>query len=185
MPENMKVHAITNTVKGIARNITTSVEIKDVFTGNSIQTKGLWDTGATGSVITKSMASALGLMSFGKRKVRGVHGEREVNVYYVNITLNNKNITLNAHVTECNELSSDHSIGMLIGLNIINMGDFAITNYQGNTTMSFRVPSLQKIDFVSGIKTGQQAIKDTIPTRNSPCPCGSGKKYKHCCDKNE
>jgi preprotein translocase subunit SecA len=21
--------------------------------------------------------------------------------------------------------------------------------------------------------------------RNDPCPCGSGKKYKHCCGKNE
>ena len=185
MSANIKVHAITNTVKGIAKNITTPVEIKDVFSDKSIQTKGLWDTGATGSVITKSMASALGLMSFGKRKVRGVHGEREVNVYYVNITLNNKNITLNAHVTECDELSSDRSIGMLIGLNIINMGDFAITNYQGDTTMSFRVPSLQKIDFVSGIKAGQQIVKDKIPTRNDNCPCGSGKKYKHCCGKNK
>ena len=22
---------------------------------------------------------------------------------------------------------------------------------------------------------------DTKPKRNDPCPCGSGKKYKHCC----
>ena len=33
-------------------------------------------------------------------------------------------------------------------MNFITKGDFAITNFQGNTTMSFRVPSLQKLDFV-------------------------------------
>jgi len=24
---------------------------------------------------------------------------------------------------------------------------------------------------------------DPIPSRNAPCPCGSGKKYKKCCGK--
>jgi preprotein translocase subunit SecA len=24
---------------------------------------------------------------------------------------------------------------------------------------------------------------ETKPKRNDPCPCGSGKKYKHCCGK--
>ena len=23
--------------------------------------------------------------------------------------------------------------------------------------------------------------RDTTPSRNDPCPCGSGRKYKHCC----
>lgn len=145
----MDVHAITHRVEGIARNIATAVEIKDTLTGKSMQTKGLWDTGATGSVITKSTASALGLQSLGKRLVRGVHGVKEVNEYFVNITLDNKNITLNARVTECEELSIDRSIGMLIGMNVITKGDFSITNFRNNTTMSFRVPSLQEIDFLA------------------------------------
>jgi predicted aspartyl protease len=147
-PKNNQVHALTHAGSGIAHRIVTPVEITNVITGQTLPTKGLWDTGATGSVITKSMASALGLVSSGKIQVRGVHGVKETDVYYVNITLDNKNITLKTKVTECDELSSDNSIGMLIGMNIITMGDFAITNFQGNTTMSFRVPSLQKIDFV-------------------------------------
>ena len=183
LEQNKKVHALTNIGKGLAKNIITPVEITNVFTNQKISTNGIWDTGATGSVVTKSTAKALGLSPVRKAIVRGVHGNKEVNVYYVNITLNNKNITLNAQVTECDELSPDNSIGMLIGMNIITMGDFAITNYQGNTTMSFRVPSLQKIDFVSGIKSGTQIIKDKIPGRNDPCPCGSEKKYKQCCGK--
>jgi hypothetical protein len=71
-----------------------------------------------------------------------------------------------------------------MGMNIISMGDFSITNLGGNTTMSFRVPSIQRIDYVAGMKTGQQIIKDKLPSRNDPCPCGSGKKYKYCCGKN-
>ncbi|MBR0400159.1 MAG: SEC-C domain-containing protein [Mogibacterium sp.] len=31
--------------------------------------------------------------------------------------------------------------------------------------------------------TGKRADKKK-PGRNDPCPCGSGKKYKHCCGKN-
>ena len=149
---NNQVHALTHPGSGLLQKIITSVEIADVITGQKVSTKGLWDTGATGSAITKSMASALGLFSLGKRYVRGVHGVKETDVYYVSITLNNKNITIKAKVTECNELSHDKSVGLLIGMNIITKGDFAVTNYQGNTTMSFRVPSLGKIDFtINGI----------------------------------
>ena len=150
--KNTPIHALTHRHTGIARNIVTPVEIKNVFDGKIVTTLGIWDTGATGSVITKSTAIALGLLPIRRITVRGVHGKRRVNVYYANITLNNKNITLNTHVTECDELSADNSVGMLIGMNIITRGDFAITNYQENTTMSFCVPSLQEIDFVSAVK---------------------------------
>jgi predicted aspartyl protease len=155
-----------------------------MFGLKKMTTNGIWDTGATNSVVTKSTAVSLGLIPVSRARVRGVHGDRDVNVYYVNITLSNKNITLNTQVTECDELSADNSVGMLIGMNIITMGDFAVTNYQGKSTMSFRVPSLQKIDFVKGIKTGQQIVKDKIPGRNDLCSCGSGKKFKNCCGNN-
>jgi preprotein translocase subunit SecA len=37
-------------------------------------------------------------------------------------------------------------------------------------------------------KTGkQETVKRDMPKvgRNDPCPCGSGKKYKNCCGKNQ
>ncbi|MDR0511072.1 MAG: SEC-C domain-containing protein [Rikenellaceae bacterium] len=46
--------------------------------------------------------------------------------------------------------------------------------------MSFRVLSIQKIDFVDGLKRSAPFVKDKIPGRNDPCHCGSGKKYKNC-----
>lgn len=31
---------------------------------------------------------------------------------------------------------------------------------------------------------GKQIVLDHVkPGRNKPCPCGSGKKFKHCCGK--
>ncbi|MDR1024002.1 MAG: aspartyl protease family protein [Prevotellaceae bacterium] len=151
-----QVHALTSSKAEIADSIVTPVEIENMLTGQALQTAGIWDTGATGSVITKSTAAALALLPINRARVRGVHGAKEVNVYFVKITLNNRNITLTAQVTECDELSADNSVGMLIGMNIITMGDFAVTSYLGQTTMSFRVPSLQKIDFVAEMRAGTQ-----------------------------
>jgi hypothetical protein len=37
-------------------------------------------------------------------------------------------------------------------MNIITLGDFIISNFANKTTMSFRIPSFRKIDFVSGTK---------------------------------
>ncbi len=37
---------------------------------------------------------------------------------------------------------------VLIGMDVIANGDFAVTNHQGKTLMSFRMPSVECIDFV-------------------------------------
>jgi preprotein translocase subunit SecA len=61
-------------------------------------------------------------------------------------------------------------------MSIITLGDFALTNADGNSTFSFKVPSTKTIDYV-------KEINDALPKpgRNEHCPCGSGKKYKNCC----
>lgn len=176
-----KVHALSIKYNGISNVIVSDVEIKNPFNGLVINSKGIWDTGAQGSVVTKKTADKLGPVPIGKTMIRGVHGTNEVNVYRVQITLNNKDITLTTNVTESDELSADDSTGMLIGMNVINMGDFSVSNYLGKTAMSFRVPSQRVIDYVEGIRHGNPIISDKIPGRNEPCPCGSGKKFKYCC----
>ena len=72
-------------------------------------------------------------------------------------------------------------------MDIITRGDFAISNVNGETTFSFRLPSIRTIDFVKegeqirNAQTKADPVKK-IPkiSRNAPCPCGSGKKYKNC-----
>jgi hypothetical protein len=180
----MPVYALTHSdVK--SNVIKTPAKITNPNTGKSVETKGIWDTGATGSVITKSIVQALGLIPIGMVKVIGVHGAKTVPLYRVNITLNNEHISLEAEVTESEELSGDHDTGMLIGMNIIGMGDFAISNYNGETTMTFRVPSLEKIDYVAEIKEYNkiQAIhKNHLKHgfKNPKCPCNSGKTWQNC-----
>ena len=68
-------------------------------------------------------------------------------------------------------------------MDIINQGDFAISNKDKRTIFTFRIPSQEVINFT---KKGIPKLRNVYirPTdkigRNSPCPCGSGKKYKRC-----
>jgi|SRR5712671_6078069 len=72
--------------------------------------------------------------------------------------------------------------GAIIGMDIISRGDVSITNYNGRTWLSFRVPSLFGIDYV---QEHTRSLKAAV-SRNAPCPCGktdaNGKpvKFKYC-----
>ena len=74
---------------------------------------------------------------------------------------------------------------MLIGMNIINLGDFSVSKYQGKTVFSFRVPSAGCTDYVAMANAHTPVKVGKKPGRNDPCPCGSGAKYKNCCGKNK
>jgi len=142
------------------------------------QYRALWDTGATASVITQKIVDELGLKPIGMTKVHTAsHRDIDAEVYLVSIFLPNRVAIPNIKVTKGNLTGND----MLIGMDIISQGDFAITYNGGHTTFSFRSPSLTEIDFVK--EKPAPAHSDKI-SRNSPCPCGSGNKYKKCCGKN-
>ena len=51
-------------------------------------------------------------------------------------------------------------------------------NENGNSDVADRV---QREFEAMGIKPKQPVLKKVKIGRNDPCPCGSGKKYKHCC----
>ncbi len=181
----MPVYALTHRNDELKNCIVTSVSIKDPITGAVVNTSGIWDTGATNSVITKKKAQELGLKPVSMARVLGVHGAKQVPVYLVTITLNNQNISLTTQVTECEELSGDgKDVGMLIGMNIINLGDFAISNYNGETFMTFRVPSLEQIDYVQEIAEYNRCLKihnlNVSKKLSDKCACKSGKDFKNC-----
>jgi len=124
----------------------------------------IWDTGATNTVVTKKVVNDLGLIPTGKVKVQSVGqgalvNEFEVDTYVVNIFLPNKVGIIGVRVSE----GTIGSVDVLIGMDIIAMGDFAITNQEGKTAWTFRMPSMGKIDFVaeinaSKIKTPSQPL---------------------------
>lgn len=105
----------------------------------------IWDTGATNSVITKQVIDSCALVPTGVKPVRGVHGEKLSETYLVNIALPNGVSKPGLEVTR-GDMPDGSPI--LIGMDIINMGDFSITNLNGHTVMSFRVPSCHEVDFV-------------------------------------
>lgn len=100
--------------------------------------KAIWDTGATNTVITEKIVNALSLMPTGKINCSGVHGNAVVNTYIVNIYLPNKVIIENVKVSEGKLLGA---IDMLVGMDIIQLGDFSISNPNGKTVFSYCIPS--------------------------------------------
>ena len=117
----------------------------------------IWDTGATHSAITKKVVGDLGLKPTGLRETRHADGKSINNTYLVNISLPNGVMVEQVRVTEVklipdDNTSDDEQPQLLIGMDIIGLGDFAVTNADGRTTLSFRVPSVEEIDFVPDAK---------------------------------
>lgn len=179
------ISSFTIDFNGITREIITDVGIsipiaEQVIAKNDnriVETKALWDTGATNCVITRKMATDMGLKPISITKVCHAGGVSYPNVYLINIYLPNDNVVTSVRVTECDDAAG--SFGIIIGMDVITMGDFALTNVDDKTIFSFRIPSISKIDYVQeGKDMLAKQFKHTMP--NDLCPCGSGKKFKHC-----
>lgn len=189
MQQQVKTHAFTLKAAGIARALYMPIQL--LIHDDSIQlsqkkihtTRGLFDTGASATVITQKVVDELQLKPTG---ITTVNTASETGVltetYLVDIYLKQDlciravNVTLGKIVD---------GIDCLIGMDIITLGDFSITNINGNTCLSFRIPSLHQVDYV---KNPTMQISDGIKPilapktqgRNDKCNCGSGKKYKNC-----
>lgn len=111
--------------------------------------RGLWDTGASRSSITKRIVDDLNLIPVGNANIGTANGAVTVNTYFVDFGLPN-GVTVKNVLVSCADLGDD--IDILIGMDIIRHGDFAITNTNNKTTFSFRTPSIQEIDYVEESK---------------------------------
>jgi len=121
----------------------------------------IWDTGATGCVITDGVVKACNLHPVGIARVSGVHGDADSEVFLVNIRLPNNVAMASVSVTK-GQLPAGTDV--LIGMNVITAGDFAITNRNGKTLFSFRTPSLHDVDYVAEQNGGgpPQSIPSTV-----------------------
>jgi hypothetical protein len=112
--------------------------------------RALWDTGATGSSISRGLARHLGLKTVDMCHVSGVSGVQLSPVYLVDILLPSNVAINNVRVTE---FLDNGNFEILIGMEIITIGDFAISNKDRKTIVSFRTPpSENPIDFVREIE---------------------------------
>jgi hypothetical protein len=119
--------------------------------------KALWDTGASSSVIAEKWINKLRLPPIGRTKVLGVTGIADAAIYLIDITLAEKIDFEKLRVTASPSLNNS-GIDLLIGMDVIKMGDFSITlplnsKDEKPLTFSFRVPSYEAIDYEKIVKS--------------------------------
>ena len=109
------------------------------------QFDGIWDTGATGSLISANVVERCDLKQTGVATIRTANGNEDtVPTYIVNLRLPNQVVVMGIPVARGSFGDAD----VLIGMDVITKGDFAVSNWDGKTSFSFRVPSRGEIDFV-------------------------------------
>jgi len=110
--------------------------------------RSLWDTGASVSLISARVAKVLGLESIGKSGVSGYNEGVDVkDTFLIHVGLPTGDIVTNIMAMEFDSDEYD----VVIGMDVICKGDFAITNKDGCTTFSFRIPSEMEIDFLDSL----------------------------------
>lgn len=116
----------------------------------AIKVQALWDTGASGSVISRSLAEQLNLAPITQCKTYHAQGESIVNVYLVDLVLPNNLLVRELRVSE----GVLNGFDVLVGMDIIGKGDFALSNRDNKTLFSFQIPPTHHYDFVEQINNG-------------------------------
>lgn len=154
---------------GIARVLRNEIHVSEVYDPKSGLPEpvkrpymAIWDTGATNTVVSRKIAQELGLQASGRERVHAVGAgdqvhEYETDTYLVNLYLPNRLNLIGVRVSEGSIGGAD----VLLGMDVIARGDFAITNFEGKTHWTFRYPSNESIDFVEEI----EAYKRKYPQR--------------------
>jgi predicted aspartyl protease len=140
--------------------------------------KAVYDTGATQTAISPTVVNDFGLPSVGAAQVKTAGGGVTTSTHIINLALPNGVMFQMMRVTKA-DLGEPFDV--LIGMDILGTGDFAVTHHLDKTTFSFRWPSQDEIDFVAEAQAKPEPARSDKIGRNSQCPCGSGKKYKKCC----
>lgn len=114
---------------------------------NPLDFVGIWDTGATGTVISSTLRNNLRLPQAGYTEMSTANGVNKVEQCIASITL-----ISGVHIpilTVCViEDKFLNGASALIGMDVITQGDFSVSTHDRKTTMSFRIPSQGKIDYV-------------------------------------
>jgi predicted aspartyl protease len=178
---NTNVIAIKSPVPGRLGVLTSDVTVINPITNKQYTTKGIWDTGATHTVIAQEVVDDLGILQLGMAEVyTASEKKKQTPTFEINIILNSRIRFDLVTVTRGSVTDDCHC---LIGMDIITMGDFNISNVNGNTIMSYMIPSQHDIDFLREIEAFNKIIKKHFDDRkgaNTPCSCGSRKKFKNC-----
>ena len=149
---------------------------------NGVPMVALWDTGATCTCISETVAQQMSLVRVNQRELTVANNKKHMaDVYCVKLQMG---ALIIENMEVCGLPMDGKRENMIIGMDVISMGDLAITNYQGQTFLTFRVPSVEKIDYVEEIGQYNRCLRaHAIKVQKKiqdKCECGSGKFYSNC-----
>jgi predicted aspartyl protease len=151
----MNYEALTVSSPGIAHSIIIPVIIKQSdllrqkfnLNSDSLDVNALLDTGATNTCISLPLASKLNLKVIGQGKMNTAGGIHEANQYLIDLLMPNNISFTNIRAME---FIGNNKFDILIGMDILTLGDLAITNSNQQTVISFRVPpDIKHIDYIN------------------------------------
>lgn len=142
----------------------------------------LWDTGASCTCISQTVAKRMSLVKVNERKLTVADNNSFMaDVYCVKMQMG---CFVIENLEVCGIPMDGKRENMIIGMDVISKGDLAITNYQGHTFLTFRVPSIELIDYVADIDQYNKCLKvhNIKAAKGVPdkCDCGSGKLFSNC-----
>lgn len=121
-------------VKPIQNNKLEYCEAKDV----------LWDTGATNTIVSNCIIDALKLEPIKKAYISGIGGNVDAKTYKLSLYFPKEGAWIkDIEVLACDLEDND----IIIGMDTITQGDLAITNKDGETWFSFKLPASTHIEF--------------------------------------
>ena len=140
-----KSYAFTKKYDNITRVLTLPVKISLVGSNESYETQGIIDTGAICSVVSINLVEKLKGIPFSYQFVNTASSHNTLTpLYKASIILCNKLEITNLTVSDGTLPAGEEC---LIGMDILSLGDLAVSHFKGKTCISFRIPSLQDIVF--------------------------------------
>jgi len=146
MAEHVEYRGFTVQYTGLVNELTSSIKILPMLTANKafqdnpVEVEALWDTGATVTCMKPMLWERLQINPFdttGRIELAGVGGKVKTNFTIMNLLL-----APNFEIEYCPVYVLDFpgDAEILIGMDIIKMGDFVICNTNNETSFSFVVP---------------------------------------------
>lgn len=100
---------------------------------------GIWDTGAMSTVVTPKVLKQLSLPIIDTTHICGVNSNGIAPVVLIDLILPNQFRIESIRAAVADIKGAD----ILLGMNIITMGDFSVSNLNGETELSFAIPPFE------------------------------------------
>jgi predicted aspartyl protease len=107
--------------------------------------KALWDTGANGCCISRRIASNLSMTPYMNQEVTTFHGTSTAPVFAIDVILPDGKSIVTVPATAFN---ATREYDVIIGMDIITMGDMSLKHYQGKEMFLFSLlGNSQSLDY--------------------------------------